>query len=81
MRLMKNIFECEHGASSLGLSDTFADQIKTIYRPYGCIYGSHDWLSWNPSDGQLSTSVDCGSRQDGHTYDCICVLESGVNNC
>jgi hypothetical protein len=68
--------KCETAAVQLGLADTSAHtKYDTSDRPYGCIYGSNDYLQLNAQ----SNSVPCGGthvqRDHDEGYDCICEQE------
>jgi hypothetical protein len=65
--------ECEIAATKLGLSDTSAystTAYSTSGRPYGCIYGSDNWLVWNEKRNDVP--VPCGTKHDSSEYDCLC---------
>ena len=64
--------ECEFAALYLDVTDTIADIVQTNRRPYGCIYGDNDWLSWYNPEGSPYESALCGENDGEHDYDCIC---------
>ena len=72
METVKTKAECEHAALFLALSDVTAYESQVYERPHGCTYSSYGYLNWYPPTGAKGIPVDCGSKQGGYIFGCIC---------